>query len=366
MAERFARLYGPGVLSAASSSPTTLFTVPTSKLYIVRGISAVSAPISGAAVTKTIAIGKTSAAPANLITGVTFTTSTSGYTAESQAVAIPFTEGEVVVGFDTLGSIATSGTAQQYTNGTSATNFGSTGAISSTTDATSYATIAFTPQAQTGPHNIYFCAINTKATTPDAISSITDAHATPAVSNIGSIVTAATAATSGVRASIWGGYASTVPTDSAATTIAFGGTQTGLQYKGITVKSAGMVIGGTPSTSNILLQTATATGTTETVQGVTMTPTTSGATWQILVVGCTGVASSYTGPTAADGGTVTEQADGTLATPNVTAAIYFIYPAVTNPAATIASAGTDWAAVCIEGSGGGYGAATLAGIIVES
>ena len=45
VSERIARLYGPALISTDPASPTTLFTVPTGELYVVRSMT-MAAPLT--------------------------------------------------------------------------------------------------------------------------------------------------------------------------------------------------------------------------------------------------------------------------------------------------------------------------------
>ncbi len=215
--------------------------------------------------------------------------------------------------------------------------------------------VSSTPFTIDVPAHIFFMSAATKAASPDTITSITDAHTNP-IPNATSIVTATSA---GIRVNIWGSNITTSPTSTNSYTATWGGTWTAA-FLGDLVAQRANYVNAHPSTSNVVLQTATNTGTTETSQGVTMTPT-NNATFQILVVATNGVASTYT----FDDSNGTEWADGSRATPSCTAAVYVVSPAVSNPSATIASAGTDWAAVCIEVGLGGAPDITLSGIILE-
>ena len=348
MAERIARLYGPAALSTDASTPTTMFTVPSGELYIARLLTVITPAISGAAASSTQLYGIGSTLQDDLVFASSAAAITTAPAVSNQNFATPFVEGEILKGV-TLGAFSTP-TRADYDTGNNAT-----WGTASTTDATTLAK-SFTPQAMGAPTNIYWVVVNTKASAPDTITSITDAHTSPPT-GIGSIISVASTS---VRTSIWGGYASANPTGAAAYTVNWGGTWTTAFIDAVSV-SGSALISGTPGTNNVVLQTATATGTTEASHGVTMTPTITNS-WQLLVVGGTGVASSYTGPSNS-----TEFADGSVATPSTTAAAYFIAPSVSNPAATIASTVglTDWSASCIEVSYGAIPTVTLSGVIID-
>lgn len=350
MAESIKRLSGPQNISADTASPTTLFTVPSKKIYVVREVHSVSGPTAGVASSSTPAVllGLTNLATGSLVHAQVIESVSGGYAAEADAMAVPFTEGEVLVA------------AYSGLPSTDRADYNSANAswkIQSTTDATSYASISWIPQTSIpDPCNVFFGVVNTKATTPDAVSSITDEHA-PGVRSIASI---STVATSTIRTSIWGGYLSALDTGSTTFTINFGGTQTSAYGHGLSFVGSAMTP-GTPSTSNVVLQTATNSGTTDTVQSVTMTPTTGNVGFQILVVGMAGGGGVYTPGT---GGY--EIADGTQATPTSGATIAVFDPPVTNPFVTASIAGTSWTAVCIEVARGGYPITlSTSGIIIE-
>lgn len=348
MAERLVRLYGPAYVSTDPASPTTLFTVPVGKTYVIRQASVVLPPVSTEATTASFTAGITDLDPSSLVVGLNVTSELVGATTSTVNLVTPIVEGETLVG--AFESSATAPTRTDYQASNTATWTGST-----TTDGTTLSSGNFTPQDPGDPVNVYFCVTSTKASSPDTVTGIVDDH-TNGVSDMGSIVTATTGPD---RVSIWGGYLETFTSESDDFTATFGGTFTSARIKGVAIQNSGLAI-GTPGTNNIILQTATNTGTTATAQGVTMTPTPGADSWQLLVVQCSAVASSYSN---AQGGT--EIADGTLATPNSTAAAYFFYPAVTNPSVTIASAGTTFAVACIEGVSSGAPNVTLSGIVIE-
>lgn len=352
MAESIKRLSGPQNISAQMGSPTTLFTVPSKKLYVVREVHAVAATTSGPAgsSTPTVFLGLTDLATGHVVHAQVIESVEGGYAAEADAMALPFTEGESLVaaysGFPSIDR-------WDYASGNAAT-----WKIATSTDAASFTAASFTPQAAISePCNVFFIIVNTKATTPDAVSSITDNHS-PSAKGIASI---STVATSTIRASIWGGYLPSLDTATATYVIAFGGTQTGCYGDALTFAGSA-AYPGTPATSNIVLQTATNSGTTETVQSVTMTPTAGDVGFQLLVVGTVGaIGETYTGGTGS-----LEIADSALGTPDSGAAIYLFDPPVTNPSATAGVAGTSWAAVCIEVARGGYPITlSTSGIIIE-
>lgn len=356
MAEAIKRLYGPANISADTSSPTTLFTVPSKKLYMVREVHSVASPTAGDASSSTPAVllGLTDLATGHLVHAQVIESVEGGYSAETDAMAVPFTEGEVLVAAYS-GLPSTDRWDYSSVNGNAWNN---TGGLASTTDATTYTpTATWIPQTSIpDPCNIFFAVVNTKATTPDAVSSIVDDHA-PGARSMASI---STIATSIVRASWWGGYLSATDTATEDYTVTFGGTQTSCYARAWTFAGSAMTQ-GTPSTSNIILQTATNSGTTETVQSVTMTPTASSVGFQLLIVATNGVAGTYTGGTGS-----LELADNTLGTPSSTAAVYLFDPPVTNPSATVTGAGTSWVATCIEVARGGYPITlSTSGIIIE-
>ncbi len=352
MAERIARLYGPAV-ATSTASPTTLFTVPTGELYIIRAVSATTSPLTGGAVpTQTVVGGLTNLSVGNRIFGVPATIDAGVVSTAVLNISMPVTEGEIVV----AGSeIATTAAARQDWEAANDAVWG----VLNTANATTYDSTTDTPQSAVGNNAyVFLLALNSKATTPDAISAWTNTYA-PSPSTATSIVSTATA---GIRASIWGSYHTTRPTASGKWTAAFGGaTQTGFANKQVSVTGMPFTQAN-PTTSTVIHQAVSATGTTELTPGVTMTPTAAaeGKSWQLLLVGVNGVATTIAGPTGS-----TEIADGTYATPNVTGGIYFIYPAQTNPAATIGLAGTDWAAVCIEGKSGTFLDLTVSGVIID-
>ena len=347
MSERIARLYGPALVSTDPTTPTTLFTVPTGELYVVRSMT-MAAPVSMDAQSVTGLVGVNGVTLDDIVLSNGLTTSVTQAGTSLVTTAMPFTEGEAAKAY--IDGFGTAPARLDYFSSNSSTWNNVT-----SIDASTQAGAVFTPQAMNAPANVYFISVTTKATTPDAITSITDAHTNPPI-NLASVLSAVGAT---VRADIWSGYMSTAPTGNAAYTFNWGGTWTASFIDAITIQGTA-VTGGTPSTSNILLQTATATGTTELSQGVTMTPT-NDKTCQLLLVGCNGANSSYTGPSNS-----TELNDqGSAGAPLCTAAAYLISPSVSNPAATIAGAGTSWAAACIEIPYAGLAALTLAGIIID-
>lgn len=358
MAEAIKRLSGPESLSADVSSPTTIFTVPPRKIYLIRDLTMVGKATSGGASSSTpsVLLGKTNlTTSSNVFFGQTVESVAGGYATETASLAIPFTENEVVVGaVDGLPLVV----RYDYLGGANDT----THDIASSTDAASYNSASeVTNWAGTTnrlPTNVFFLIANTKATTPDAVSSITDTHSPP-VDTIGSIVTVAT---STIRGSIWGGRVTGEDTGGGTYTINFGGaTQTGCLADSMNFKGASYAF-GTPGTTNTILQTATNSGTTETAQSVTMTPTTTKGSFQIALFATTGVASSYT---AGTGGT--ELKDGTIVTPASTMQVVIYDPPVTNPSTTLASAGTSWVGVVAEiGKGGHPFTLTTSGIILDA
>lgn len=354
MAEAIKRLSGPTAISGAPSSPTTLFTVPSKKLYVIRDVTMVARATSGAAAASrpTVLLGKTNVTtPGNIFFGQTLESVVGGYVTETGSIAIPFTENEVVVAaVDGLPAFVTT---DQFQNSESLQFY-----ISSSSNATSYAS----PGAAivgTFPSNVYFFVANTKATTPDAISSITDAHTGSKMTGATSI---ATVATSTIRGSVWGGFANASSADSASWTVDFGaGTQTGCLAVGFTLNGAALELGA-PSTSDVILQAVTNSGTTATSQGVTMTPTAGNVGFQILLVATEGAAPTYT---AGTGGV--ELVDGpVIATPSAGAAVYLFDPPVTDPFATASVGGSNYVAVCLEIARGGYPISlTTSGVIIE-
>ena len=347
VSERIARLYGPALVSTDPASPTTLFTVPTGELYVVRSMT-MAAPLTMDAQSVTGLVGVNGISLDDIVLSNGLTTSVTSAGTSLVTTAMPFTEGEAAKAY--IDGFGTAPTRLDYFSSNS-----STWNTVSSTDAATLASATFTPQAMNVPANVYFISVTTKATTPDAITSITDAHTNPPT-GMASVLSAVGAT---VRADIWAGYMPVAPSALQPYTINWGGTWTAAFIDAITVQGTA-VSGSTPSTSNILLQTATATGTTELSQGVTMTPT-NDKTCQLLLVGCNGANSSYTGPSNS-----TELNDqGSGGAPLCTAAAYLIAPSVSNPAATIAGAGTSWAAACIEIPYAGLASMTLAGIIID-
>ncbi len=350
MAERLVRFFGPAGVSATKASPTTLFTVPTNKTYILRQASLVLPPAAGgAAQSASFVAGIGGVDPTQLIVGLGSAGSATGASTETVNLVTPIVQAEAVKGYYSTGGSGPSKTDFDTSNNTTFKVDGNT------TDATSFATAGFTAQELGDPTNVFFVVANTKATTPDAVTTITDAHTNP-VTNIGSIISVATSTT---RASIWGGYAGTDSAGSAAYTVDFTNTQTACSMDAIAVTNAALAF-GTPSTSNIILQTATNTGTSALSQGVTMTPTSGADSWQLLVVQSVGSANTY----SSTGGT--QIGSSTHITPTGAAAAFFYYPAVTNPTAVLSSGTpTAFSVVCIEGATAGVPTITLSGLVIE-
>lgn len=364
MAERIARLYGPALVSGDRTNPTTLFTVPTGKLYIVRYLHCATPPSASQSYTGNLLVGKTNLDYPNVMGGNQWSAATTRWVESGNNIAMYVNEGESLVGaFSAPLDISTHWYAYQAL--TTDVDWDA----STTTDAATLSSGAFTPAANSfAALAAWGLVASTKAASPDTVSSIIDSHSN-GFKPMSSIVSAAS---STVRVSIWGGQFQYAASGSASYDVTFGGTFTGAYAAVRATLGTAMMVGGpgnNPSTSNIVLQTATATGTTDTTQTVTMTPTTGGrSTAQILLLCTDGVASSYTKPThplGANASVVEEMADGNLATPNSTAAAYYIYPAMTNPFATLGSAGTGWAAACIEIPVGAYPSVTLSGVIVD-
>jgi hypothetical protein len=358
VAESIKRLSGPQNISGSTSAPTTLFTVPSKKLYVVREVHMVSAPSTGASNTAnpSVLLGLTDLSTGKLVHAQTVQNVLGGYAAETDAMALPFTEGEVLVaamtGFPTIGRFD-----YATVNGTTWNNGG--GFIFTTTDAASFVAGTYVPQTTVpAPSNVFFPVVNTKATTPDVVSSITDEHR-PGVTGIASISTAVNAI---VRVSWWGGFLNGVDTVTNTFTVNFGGaTQTACFCRPIAFSGAGYAPGAAPSTSNTILQASTNNGTTETVQTVTQTPTAGNVGFQLMIVATSGVNGTYTGGTGS-----LELQDGAQTVPNVTAACYLFDPPVTNPSATVSGAGTNWAASVIEVARGGYPmTVSTSGVIIE-
>ncbi len=356
MAERLARLSGPEIISIDRNSPTTLFTVPPKKLYLVRSAQVVAGPTSGAAGSSlpTLLMGKTSLSAANVFFGDTVQSVPGGYATEAYPMSVPFVEGEVAVG-----AMADSTTPVQELD--LGSDVGGGWQQSSNADQSSYSitTGAISPNlSDRFPANLFIFTANTKGTTPDTVSAIGDGYQGGLIYNTVSIVTVAT---STVRASILGAYMPAYNADSGTVDVVYGGTQTGHFGHAQFYARSGLKQGG-PTTSDIILQTATSTGTTGTAQSVTMTPTAGNVGFQVLVAVTNGVAGSYT---PGSGGV--EIADGTITiSPNATATIVIYDPPVTNPSVTVSGAGTSYAVACAEIARGGYPfSLTTSGVIIE-
>lgn len=352
MAERLVRFYGPAVVSASKSSPTTLFTVPNNKTYILRASSMVIPAATGGSPQGTSFVaGVNGVDTDDLIVGLGAAGSSVGAATETVNLVTPIVQGENVKGYYSTGGY---GVLKKDVAAGETTSW----TIATTTDAASFSTGSVAYQELGDPTNLYFVITNTKASAPDAVSSIVDNHVTNPFTNTASIVSVATATG---RSSIWGAYAGTDSSGSATYTVNFGGnTQTSAHIKGIAVSGAALAV-GSPGTGNVILQTATNSGTTQTSQGVTMTPTAGADSWQLMVVQTEGNQSiTYT----AAGGT-TVATGGNQITPSHSAAAFFFYPAVTNPTAVADAAGTTWECAVIEGASAGVPTVTLSGLVIE-
>ncbi len=357
MAEDLLRLYGPATISGSAASPTTLFTVPARQTYIVRSLSGTVTPVGGykGRVAPTFLLGKTDLSQANLVGALSVPT-TSGIRSGVKNTSIPFTEGEVCVAA-MVGSGAPS-VAQS-------TSWGTTWSAASTTDATTlsatYSSIGGNQiWLNVNPTHVYFFMVNLKAASPDTITSIEVAQAgqnSPPTN----VVEIGTAASSTVRCSLWGGTQKELHAQTTAWTTTFGGTWTAAFGNFLYLPGGAFIGDANISTSNIVVGTANATGTTATVQTVTTTPQ-AGGTYQLLLAATDGVNGTYTGPA----GSVELMDGGQAALPACTAAAYLVDPPQTNPSVTVSGAGTSFCVLCVElYKGGAPGQLTVTGVRIQ-
>ena len=350
MAEQLVRLYGPAQVLGTIASPTTLFTVPPKETYLVRALHVLSQPVTGTSGTTigSVVVGKTNLSTGNLMFGVDVISQGAVYPSNIATVSLPFTENEVMAG----GAAGIPTALSNYWDGTAAVEF------TGTVDAASFATSSMTAAATVPfPSNVYMWMVNNKATTPDAPSVAVTTIGNSPITNIGTI---STIATSTLRGTWLAGYEVARETTGTVLTVSFGGTQTNVIGGMLVISGTSLAGNATPSTSNVILQASTNSGTTETTQGVTQTPISS-TSCQLLVVATTGVLSTYTGPAGS-----VEVIDTTQTSPSTTVAVYLMSPSQTNPSTTLALAGTSWVASCIEiGMGGGPMHLTVSGVKIK-
>lgn len=285
MAELIKRLYGPSVL--APNAETTLLTVPTRTLDIVRGIQVTCPPgESATASALSLAIGATTNATK------VFQESISPGASRFFPRSIPVAEAE------TLRTYTSAINTPVYTTLVSSNN---------TTDATSFATAGAVLPAD---RLIIACVVNTKATTPDVVSSIT--HGGTSAPTFSQLATAAnTAGSLGVRSSIWAAVQGSSATSNAALTIDFGSgnTQTGALWHVFEFRYAIL----DPVLANTNYQTITATGTTEATHTATFgSAMTSASNFAVSCIGQTNTSAGINW-TAETGWT--ERVDQNISTP---------------------------------------------------